>query len=154
MNPFIALQALFILSAFLVFIPQDSLADEREIKTAYPLERGMKFSDFPRLVQLAENVYGYEDIRAPGFTTVSMFVVGDSGVLLADGQESPAAMKRLLKSIADVTDRPLKWYVVGSDHEDHTGGNSALPDGVTYIVHPRSLANLDWARQKKKVHIP
>jgi glyoxylase-like metal-dependent hydrolase (beta-lactamase superfamily II) len=31
---------------------------------------------------------------------------------------------------------------VGSDHGDHTAGNSVLPHGITYVVHPTSRAQL------------
>ncbi|MBL0169773.1 MAG: MBL fold metallo-hydrolase [Gemmatimonadaceae bacterium] len=91
---------------------------------------------------LAPNVYGYEEIRQPGFTTVSLIVVGKSGVLIADGQGSPAATQTMLDRIKSITPLPIKWYVVGSDHGDHTAGNSVLPPGITYVVHPTSLAQL------------
>ena len=65
-----------------------------QVRTAYPEKRGFKLTDFPRTIKLADNVYGYEDIRNPGFTTVSLFVVGNDGVLIADGQGSPDATRR------------------------------------------------------------
>ena len=123
------------LSAALVFASVPSAA---QVRTAYPDRRGVALSEFPRTIKLAENVYGYEDIRNPGFTTVSMFVVGNDGVLLADGQGSPEATKKLLDAIARVTPKPVKWYVVGSDHGDHTAGNSVLPKDITFIVSPFS----------------
>ncbi len=52
--------------------------------------------------------YGYEEIRQPGFTTVSLFVVGNDGVLIADGQGSPAATQTMLNHIAKVTSKPVK----------------------------------------------
>jgi cyclase len=112
-------------------------------RTAFPAERGLALADFPRVVKLAENVYGYEAIREPGFTTVSLIVVGTEGVLLADGQGSPAATQTLLDRIKTLTPKPVKWYVVGSDHGDHTAGNSVLPKDVTYIVHPTSRAQME-----------
>lgn len=113
-----------------------------QVRTADPAARGIPLSAFPRLVPLAEGVYGYEEIRAPGFTTVSLVVVGDSGVLIADGQGSPAATRRMLDEIRRVTPRPVRWYVVGSDHGDHTAGNSVLPPGIRFVVHPTSRAQL------------
>ncbi len=65
-----------------------------QVRTADPEKRGFKLTDFPRTVKLADNVYGYEDIRQPGFTTVSLFVVGADGVLLVDGQGSPEATQK------------------------------------------------------------
>ena len=113
-----------------------------QVRTAYPEKRGLTLSQFPRTIKLAENVYGYEDIRQPGFTTVSLFVVGRDGVLLADGQGSPNATQALLGAIRAVTPKPVKWYAVGSDHGDHTAGNSVLPKDITYIIHPTSLAQM------------
>jgi len=116
-----------------------------QVRTAYPEKRGFKLTDFPRTVKLADNVYGYEDIRQPGFTTVSLFVVGTDGVLIVDGQGSVEATKKMLGEIAKVTPKPVKWYIVGSDHGDHTAGNSALPADVTYIVTPFSKAQMKLA---------
>ena len=89
------------------------------------------------------NVYGYEEIRAPGFTTVSLVVIGTKGVLVADGQGSAQATQAMLDKIKTITTQPIKWYVVGSDHGDHTAGNSVLPAGITYVVSPASKAQLE-----------
>lgn len=112
-------------------------------RTAFPDKRGFQKTDFPRIVKIAENVYGYEDFHNAGMMTVSMFVVGRDGVMLVDGQGSPAATQRLIDAIAKTTGKPIKWYVVGSDHGDHTAGNAVLPSGITYIVHPNSQAQLE-----------
>jgi glyoxylase-like metal-dependent hydrolase (beta-lactamase superfamily II) len=112
-------------------------------RTAFPEKRGFQKSDFPRLVKIADNVYGYEDFHNAGMMTVSMFVVGRDGVMLVDGQGSPEATQRLLDAINVTAGKPLKWYVVGSDHGDHTAGNVVLPSGITYITHPTSRAQLE-----------
>jgi cyclase len=112
-------------------------------RTAFPDKRGFQKSDFPRLVKIADNVYGYEDFHPSGMPTVSLFVVGRDGVLLADGQANPALTQRLLDTIATTTGKPVKWYVVGSDHGDHTAGNAVLPSGLTWYVHPTSRAQME-----------
>jgi glyoxylase-like metal-dependent hydrolase (beta-lactamase superfamily II) len=112
------------------------------VRTADPAKRGIALSEFPRVVKLADNVYGYEELRSPGFATVSMFVVGANGVLLADGQGNAQATQTMLDRIRAITTTPIRWYVVGSDHGDHTGGNAALPKGIRWIVHPASKAQL------------
>lgn len=112
-------------------------------RTAYPDKRGLALADFPRLVPLAEHVYGYEEIREPGFTTVSLIVVGADGVLVADGQGSPKATQTMLDRIKTITPKPVRWYVVGSDHGDHTAGNSVLPAEVIYVIHPASRAQME-----------
>jgi glyoxylase-like metal-dependent hydrolase (beta-lactamase superfamily II) len=113
-----------------------------QVRTADPAARGVALTEFPRIVRLADRVYGYEEIRQPGFTTVSLFVVGTNGVLVADGQGNPAATRTMLERIRTVTPLPVRWYVVGSDHGDHTAGNSELPRDITYIVHSTSRAQL------------
>ena len=65
-----------------------------------------------------------------------------SDLLIADGQGSAAATQQLLDAIAKVTPKPVKWYIVGSDHGDHTAGNSVLPNDVTYIVSKASRAQM------------
>ena len=112
-------------------------------RTAFPEKRGFQKSDFPRVVKIAENVYGYEDFHNAGMMTVSMFVVGRDGVMLVDGQGSPAATQRLLEAINKTAGKPIRWYVVGSDHGDHTAGNVVLPSGIAYFVHPTSRAQLE-----------
>ncbi len=112
------------------------------VRTADPAVRGVPLSAFPRFVELAPGVFGYEEIREPGFTTVSLVVIGTQGVLIADGQGSVAATRTLLDRIRTMTPLPVRWYVVGSDHGDHTAGNSALPRDVQYVVHRNSLAQM------------
>jgi cyclase len=111
-----------------------------QVRTADPIKRGLSRSEFPRTVKITDNVYGYEDFHSAGMVTVSLFVVGADGVLIADGQGSPAATQKLLDAIAKVTPKPVKWYIVGSDHGDHTAGNSVLPKDITYIVSKASKA--------------
>jgi glyoxylase-like metal-dependent hydrolase (beta-lactamase superfamily II) len=118
---------------------------EHVVRTADPIKRGLKESDFPRTLKVTDNVYTYEDFHAGAekFTTTNMFVVTDEGVLVADGQGSPAATKGLVDAIARVTPKPIKYVVICSDHGDHTAGNASFPPGVTYIIHPTSKATLD-----------
>ena len=96
-------------------------------------------------MKIAENVYGWEDFHPSnsGMTTVSLFVVGRDGVLLADGQSDPAKTQKLLDAITATAKKPVKWYVVGSDHGDHTGGNVVLPTGIAFVVHPTSRAQFE-----------
>ena len=118
------------------------------VRTADPAKRGLKESDFPRTIKVADAVYTYEDFHAgpEKFTTTNMFVVTDDGVLVADGQGSPAETRGLVDAIAKVTSKPIKYVVICSDHGDHTAGNDSFPAGVTYFVHPTSKAILDRGR--------
>ena len=124
---------------------------EIPVRTADPFKRGLTEADFPRIQQLAPGVYSYEQLRAAGeelFTTVSMFVVTDEGVLVADGQGSFEETARMVEEIGEVTDQPITHVVVCSDHGDHTAGNGAFPAGVEYIVHENSVAAMARMRER------
>jgi len=124
------------------FLATTSLA---QVRTADPAQRGLTNADFPRAIKIAANVYTYEDFHAgpERFTTTNMFVVTDEGVLVADGQGSPAETKGLVAAIREVTTNRITTVVICSDHGDHTGGNASFPPGVHYIIHPASKAILD-----------
>ncbi len=116
------------------------------IRTGDPAARGYTEADFPRVQQLAEGVYSYEQLRSAGderFTTVSLFVVTSAGVLVADGQGSVEETERLIATIAGITDQPITHVVICSDHGDHTAGNSAFPDDAVFLAHPTSQAALE-----------
>jgi glyoxylase-like metal-dependent hydrolase (beta-lactamase superfamily II) len=115
------------------------------VRTADPAKRGLTDADFPRIQRLAEGVYSYEQLRSAGaekFTTVSLFVVTEAGVLVADGQGSVAETRRMVEEIAKITPRPITHVIVCSDHGDHTAGNSAFPAAATFYIHPTSKATL------------
>lgn len=124
---------------------ESSSLDPSVAATADPFARGLDHGDFPRVREVAPGVYTYEQLRSAGdewFTTVSLFVVGGDGVLVADGQGSLDETRLLLEHVARVTDRPVTHLVVGSDHGDHTGGNAAFPDDVRVFAHPTSAVAL------------
>src|SRR5436309_4052814 len=113
--------------AAVVVLPSVAAAQATVVRTADPIKRGLKESDFPRTIKVADNVYTYEDFHAGAekFTTTDLFVVTASGVLVADGQGSPAATRGLVDAIKQVTDQPIRYVVICSDHGDHTGGNAS-----------------------------
>jgi len=115
------------------------------VRTADPAKRGLKDRDFPRTIKVTGNVYTYEDFHAGDekFTTTDMFVVTEEGVLVADGQGSPAATKGLVDAIRKVTPKPITTVVICSDHGDHTAGNVSFPSDVHYIIHPTSKTILE-----------
>ena len=125
-----------------------AVAQQTPVRTGDPVKRGLPLSDFPRTIQVADNVYTYEDFHAgpEKFTTTNMFVVTDAGVLVADGQGSVAETKGLVDAVRKVTPKPITTVVIASDHGDHTAGNASFPAGVKYIIHPTSKAILDAAR--------
>lgn len=121
-------------------VPADQL-----VRTGDPYARGYTDADFPRIQELAPGVFSYEQLRSAGeerFTTVSLFVVTDEGVLVADGQGSVEETQRLVDHIAELTDQPIRHVVICSDHGDHTAGNAAFPADARFWAHPTSAAAL------------
>src|ERR1700716_3998498 len=101
-----------------VFLSTIIIAQQPVVRTADPIKRGMQLSDFPRTVNVAENVYTYEDFHAgpERFTTTNLFVVTADGVLVADGQGSVAETRGLVEAIRKVTPKPITTVVIASDH--------------------------------------
>ena len=127
-------------------VVHNDVVTQEVVRTGDPYARGYTDEDFPRIQELAEGVYSYEQLRPAGeekFTTVSMFVVTSEGVLVADGQGNVIETQRMIDEIAKITDQPITHVIVCSDHGDHTAGNSAFPDGITVWAHPTSAEVLE-----------
>lgn len=121
-----------------------ALHGQTVVRTGDIAVRGLNASDFPRITKLADNVYGYEqlDPTKRGLTANNLIVVTEAGVLVAEGQGTVDNVRHLVSDIAHITPQPIKYVVVGSEHGDHVGGDSGFPEGVTFIAHPFSRANL------------
>jgi glyoxylase-like metal-dependent hydrolase (beta-lactamase superfamily II) len=129
------------------------------IRTADINVRGLKRSDFPKMVRLADNVYVYSALQQRTdiemeFTTNNLVVVTPDGVLVADAQINDADTRQLLAAIAKVTPQPVRFVVIGSDHNDHTGGNGAFSSMTTFIAHPTSKAVLEQRNRTSTATIP
>ena len=130
--------------------PTPEPATPEVVRTADPFARGLSLDDFPRIKELGDGVYSYEALRSSGqdeniewFTTVSMFVVTDEGVLVADGQGNVEATQTMVDMIAEMTDQPITHVVICSDHGDHTGGNTAFGSDATFIASSTSQATME-----------
>ncbi len=122
------------------------IAAQDVVRTASPAERGLAEQDFPRIQRLAADIYTYEALTGSPddrYTTNSLFVVTDAGVLVADGQGNPAETATLVSAIGKITDQPITHVVICSDHGDHTSGNSSFPQSAEFIAHPTSKKNLE-----------
>ena len=72
-----------------------------------------------------------------------MFVVTDDGVLVADGQGSPAETKGLVDAIRKVTPKPITTSSSRPTTAITPPATPRFPAGVHYIIHPNSKAILD-----------
>lgn len=132
--------------ASLVLLSLVAIAHADVVRTSNPAERGLTEADFPRTKELAPGVYAYEALTGPAddrYTTNTMFVVTDEGVLVADGQGSPEETASLVETIGAITDRPITHVVICSDHGDHTNGNESFPDSAQFIAHRNSSPRIE-----------
>ena len=147
--------------AFALALAAAAAGAQENIRTGALADRGLTATDFPRLTQLAEGVYAYSDVHPRGFTTNSLIVITNAGVLVADGQGNVQATQKMVDRIKTLTDQPIRYVVICSDHGDHNGGNSAFPSGATFIAHPTSAqvfrtqaANPNRAADAPRVMVP
>ena len=141
------------ISQLLAFVLMAGFASAQSVvPTADANKRGLTDKDFPKPIKLADNVYAVEILppRGPNaqpdatrVTTNSMVVITTDGVLVADGQGSPAAVNLLMDEIKKLTDQPIKYVIVCSEHTDHTGGLSAFPSTATFVASPFSKATFE-----------
>ena len=117
----------------------------RSLGIALLLGATLSAQDFPRTRKLADNVYFYEhpDPTKQGVTANNLIIVTTEGVVVADGQGTVDNVKDLVAAVAAVTPQPIKYVVVGSEHGDHIGGDTAFPETATFLVHPNSRAALE-----------
>jgi glyoxylase-like metal-dependent hydrolase (beta-lactamase superfamily II) len=122
------------------------------VRTADANKRGLTDKDFPHVVKLANNVYAVEVLPPAGnaaagaqerVTTNSMVIVTTDGVMVVDGQGSVGDATKLIDEIKKITNQPIKYVVVSSEHGDHTGGLSAFPSTATFISHPLTKATFE-----------
>jgi cyclase len=114
------------------------------LRTGAIADRGLTPADFPQLKKLTDHVYVFSDLHSAGFgyMTNDMIVITTDGVLVADGQGTPAVTQKLVDQVAKLTPQPIKYVVVCSEHGDHTGGNVSFPSTATFISSPVSQTNL------------
>jgi len=130
--------------ALLLTLATVHLAGQEPIRTADITVRGLKPTDFPRIKKLAENVYAYEQIDPTKrvVTVNNLIVVTTDGVLIAESQGTVENVQRLLADVATLTNQPIRYLVVGSEHGDHVGGIEAFPKTVIVLASPYSAPKL------------
>jgi cyclase len=130
--------------ALLLILGAVNLAGQEPIRTADITVRGLKPADFPRLRKLADNVYSYEQIDPTKrvVTVNNLIVITTDGVLIAESQGTVENAQRLIADVATLTNQPIKYLVVGSEHGDHVGGIEAFPKTVTVLASPQSAPKL------------
>ena len=81
------------------------------------------------------------------------FIVTGQGVIVIDTLGTPRLGRRLLATIASVTDQPVRYVIITHNHPDHAYGAAAFQqlDGVTVITHAGMLDYTDSATLQRSV---
>ncbi len=119
-------------------------APQQSSRSAAIADRGLTAADFPKVQKLADRVYVFSDLHSGGFgyLTNDLIVITDAGVLVADGQGTPAVTQKLVDQIRQLTPQPIVDVIVCSEHGDHTGGNVSFPSSAVFVSSPASQAAL------------
>ena len=93
------------------------------------------------------------DVENRGWNGNAGFIVTGDGVIVIDTLGTPKLGRRLLATIASVTDQPVRYVIVTHNHPDHAYGVAPLQrlDGVTVIAHAGMLDYRDSTTLQRSV---
>lgn len=109
--------------------------------------------------KLAEGVYAVIRKEPPALfiDANSLFIVGETQVVVVDANLTPASAKQTLAAIRSITDKPVKYVINTHWHQDHVGGNQAYQDAfpnVEFVAHSRTRSELvAKAEETRKLYI-
>src|SRR6185369_14651859 len=98
--------------------------------------------------RLAPGVYATIRSEPPGqaFESNSVFIVGDSGVIVVDAQSNLSATREVLAALRRITRKPVTALILTHWHFDHITGAAVYRDsfpGVAIIAHTRTAEAID-----------
>src|SRR5262249_62178164 len=100
-------------------------------------ERGLTAANFPQHKKLSDSLYVWTDVHPSGlYVTNDLIVITSAGVLVADGQKDPPTTQKMVDFIKGMTEQPIRYVVVCSEHGDHSGGHEGFPSTATFISIP------------------
>jgi glyoxylase-like metal-dependent hydrolase (beta-lactamase superfamily II) len=118
-------------------------AQQTAVRTGTLAERHLTAADFPQNRKIADGIYIWSDVHPSGVhTTNNLIVVTSAGVLVADGQKDTATTRKMVDFIKGLTNQPIRYVIVCSEHGDHSGGNEAFPPDAVFVSSPASQASL------------
>ncbi|CAM1343208.1 MBL fold metallo-hydrolase [Tenacibaculum aestuarii] len=101
-------------------------------------------SEIFNAVRITENIYsiispsfGLPTPENKGWNSNAHFIITKNGVLLFDTGSSESIGHKIKRTIASVTDLPVRWVVNSHSHADHWLGNAAFTDTATEIITSR-----------------
>jgi glyoxylase-like metal-dependent hydrolase (beta-lactamase superfamily II) len=107
------------------------------------------------LTEVAEDVYA---IRRNYVGSNAAAIVTDKGIVIVDSHASPAAARDTLRSLRQITDKPVRYVINTHWHTDHMAGNQAYFDSygpnVEFISHHSAREDMQTlAREQMPVTV-
>ncbi|MCV0427451.1 MAG: MBL fold metallo-hydrolase [Roseibium sp.] len=106
-----------------------------------------------RFEELGRGCYAYS---ADGCSNTGV-IVGDRGVLIVDGQATPAHAEKVLEHVRDITDKPVKQVVLTHFHADNSLGSWAFDPGEVIasdltrrMIETRGIEDIHVSRERFK----
>jgi cyclase len=100
------------------------------------------------LQQVTERVYIYRNI------VNSTIVIGDEAIAVIDTQVNETLAERLLRSLREVSDKPLRYAINTHYHWDHTGGNRVFKRvGAQVISSTRTKVFIEQRTPRQKAFL-
>jgi glyoxylase-like metal-dependent hydrolase (beta-lactamase superfamily II) len=98
--------------------------------------------------RVAPGIYATIRSEPPGqaFESNSVFIVGDSGVIVVDAQSNLPATREVLAALRRITRKPVTALILTHWHFDHITGAGVYRDsfpGVAIIAHTRTQEAID-----------
>ena len=107
----------------------------------------------PRFEELGRGCYAYS---ADGCSNTGV-IVGDRGVLIVDGQATPAHAAKVLAHVREITDKPVKQVVLTHFHADNSLGSWAFDPGEVIasdltrrMIETRGIEDIHVSRERFK----
>ena len=101
-----------------------------------------------KVERVAPGVYAAIRTEPPGqaFESNSVFIIGDSGVVVVDAQSNLPETRRVLAALRRLTSKPVTALILTHWHFDHVTGAAVYRDafpGIAIITHARTQEALD-----------
>ena len=98
--------------------------------------------------RVAPGIYATIRAEPPGqaFESNSVFIIGDSGVIVVDAQSNLPATREVLAALRRITSKPVTALILTHWHFDHITGASVYRDsfpGIAIITHTRTQEAID-----------
>ena len=103
---------------------------------------------YGQLVQVTDRVYLFRNI------VNSSIIIGDDACAIVDTQVNLPMARRLLDSVRDLTDKPLRYAINTHYHWDHTNGNRIFREaGATIVARRMTVEFMEYRAPRQKAFL-